>query len=469
MDFWLAGRAVVAAAAIMAAVAAAVAATQMRMQVMRTERLLDRAAAVAAVPRSSNPALEMLASKRAKAIAETGSSLSRGDFESAGRFTIGDPGLFHWESLVNHRSIITALAAVAMLAACSTIGNAPTPFNTSIDSQGKISKPEASRASSSHTNLYVANAGNATVTVYARGSNSVLRTISEGLTVPSALAFDGAGSLYVLNCEYCYSAAGDVTVYAAKSGKLLRTISGSSPAAIAVDQEGLIFIADYSDSIVKVYGSRGSRPLRTISKGIKGPRALALDRSGNLYVANCDDPCLGRIGGGTVTVYAAGGTTLSRTISQGVRSPVRLLIDSTGDLYVANYGTNSTPSFGGTIAAYAPGQNAPYESISQGVNGPIALAYSPSGTLFVGNCVYLCAYGSYNGFVSAYAADKTKPARMITQGVVDPAAMSVGSFGYLFVANPNSNTVQVYAPGSKTVHQTISQGISYPLGVAFGP
>jgi YVTN family beta-propeller protein len=58
---------------------------------------------------------------------------------------------------------------------------------------------------------------------------------------------------------------------------------------------------------------------------------------------------------------------------------------------------------------------------------------------------------------------------MITQGIVDPAAMSVGSSGYLFVANPDSNTVQVYAPGSKKVHQTISQGISYPLGVAFGP
>jgi DNA-binding beta-propeller fold protein YncE len=47
------------------------------------------------------------------------------------------------------------------------------------------------------------------VTVYAPGSKSVLRTISQGLNDPGALAFDGSGNLYVANIT-----GNAVTVYA---------------------------------------------------------------------------------------------------------------------------------------------------------------------------------------------------------------------------------------------------------------
>jgi DNA-binding beta-propeller fold protein YncE len=38
-------------------------------------------------------------------------------------------------------------------------------------------------------NLYVANAGNSDVTVYAHGRTKVLRTISQGVNAPQALGF----------------------------------------------------------------------------------------------------------------------------------------------------------------------------------------------------------------------------------------------------------------------------------------
>ena len=94
-----------------------------------------------------------------------------------------------------------------------------------------------------------------TVTVYAPGSKNVLRTISQGVNAPYALAFDGSGDLYVANAN-----ANTVTVYA----------------------------------------SGGGTVLRTISKGVKYPDALAFDSYGNLYVANAS--------GYTVTVYAPGST-----------------------------------------------------------------------------------------------------------------------------------------------------------------
>jgi hypothetical protein len=64
---------------------------------------------------------------------------------------------------------------------------------------------------------------------------------------------------------------------------------------------------------VTVYAPGLTSVLRTISKGVKGPRALAFDGSGNLYIANFTN--------NTVTEYAPGGTYVVRTISKGISGP----------------------------------------------------------------------------------------------------------------------------------------------------
>ena len=92
---------------------------------------------------------------------------------------------------------------------------------------------------------------------------------------------------------------------------------------------------------VTVYASGTTSVLDTISEGVNEPYSLALDGSGNLYVANLSTS--------TVTVYASGSTSVLRTISQGVSWPTALAFDDSGNLYV----TNLT---GGTVTVYAPGQ-----------------------------------------------------------------------------------------------------------------
>ena len=109
-------------------------------------------------------------------------------------------------------------------------------------------------------NLYVVNYAGNSVTVYDSSGKNELRTISQGLDVPVALAFDGSGDLYVAN---------------------------------------------YSASTVTVYAKGGGSVLRTISSGVNEPYVLAFDGSGNLYVAN--------LGTNTVTVYAPGSGKVLRT------------------------------------------------------------------------------------------------------------------------------------------------------------
>ena len=142
------------------------------------------------------------------------------------------------------------------------------------------------------------------VAVYPPGATRPSRIIQAGIGFPTSLAFDGTGSLYVLN--HTFSHGSDVTVYARGSGKVLRTISAR----------------------------------------LTNANAMALDSFGNVYVANVATSTAPS----AVTVYAAGTTTLVRTIEKGVREPVALAFDTSGNLLVANSPIRAT----NTVTVYAP-------------------------------------------------------------------------------------------------------------------
>jgi sugar lactone lactonase YvrE len=206
-------------------------------------------------------------------------------------------------------------------------------------------------------NLFVANRGRSTVTVYVPSSGMLLRKISSGVDTPEALGFDPSGNLYVENNPP--SGKKSVTIYAPSKGKPLRTIDFGIPLlSLAVDESGNLYVA--TDSEVAVYANAGAKLLRKISDGIRAPRALAFDDSGSLYVANID----------AVTVYAKNGTKPLRRITGGINRPRALAFDGSGNLYVANEEIN-------TVTVYAPGSDKVLRTISQGLNRPHTLAFGP--------------------------------------------------------------------------------------------
>ena len=105
----------------------------------------------------------------------------------------------------------------------------------------------------------------------------------------------------------------------------------NNPYALAVDSSGDLYVANYDNSTVEEFASGSTTPSATYSAGVSKPYALALDSSGNLYVAN--------YGNNTVEEFASGSTTPSATYSAGVSKPDALALDSSGNLYVADGGT----------------------------------------------------------------------------------------------------------------------------------
>ena len=353
--------------------------------------------------------------------------------------------------------LLAAWFCAAALSACGGGISPPASIaGSQIPARAPI-RPLARKAVGPFANLYVANFGNNTVTVYAPGAILPLRTISAGISYPSALAFDSLGNLYVINYSFSPS-GGYVTVYAPGSTSVSETIS-VYPYSLAIDRHDDLYVG--TQSSVYVFAPGTASPKQTITQGIDVASGMAFDSLGNLFVANNYNS--------TVTVYRPGDRVLIRTISRGLIRPYALTLDAADNLYVAG-GVDPTYYFFGTVTVYARGAKRPLRTLD-GVSGASDFAFNPSGNLFVANCGEYCG-GAFNGDVTAYLPGSKSPFRTISQDILSPRSLAFSPTGNLFVANYDfqiNGSVTVYAYGKKRLLRTITQGISLPISIAFGP
>jgi sugar lactone lactonase YvrE len=267
--------------------------------------------------------------------------------------------------------------------------------------------------------LWVANPYNSTITAYAGTPPTRITadTISAGLLGPKSLAFDAHGVLWVANYA-------NVTAYSGTTQIAADTITAglSAPSALTFDANGLLWVGDWpsgSPGSINAYSGATQVPGSTITNpqgltsGLYGPRGLAFDASGNLWVGN---------GGGnvnTVTVYA-GATQLGASTITGLAGPFGLAFDGSGHLWVSNANTNA-------IAAYTGTAQIPGTTITSGLNQPSGLAFDASGHLWVANS----STGVGGNTVTEYASTSQIAANTITAGLSGPMALVFAPSGAL--------------------------------------
>ena len=215
-----------------------------------------------------------------------------------------------------------------------------------------------------------------------------------------------------------YGQFGSFTTNTANNGGVSAN-SLTGPYGVALDSKGNLYVADVqnfrvlfyssgSTTATRVYGQFGSFTTNTGNNGgvsansLLAPFGVALDSSGNLYVADsANDRVLFYPSGSTTAtqVYGQGGSFTANTINNGgvtansLYYPTGAALDSSGNLYVADY-QNSRVLFypsGSTTATRVYGQGGSFTT-NIGNNGgvsanslgdPTGVALDSSGNLYV--------------------------------------------------------------------------------------
>ncbi|MGZ3777104.1 MAG: SMP-30/gluconolactonase/LRE family protein [Mucilaginibacter sp.] len=176
---------------------------------------------------------------------------------------------------------------------------------------------------------------------------------------PQGLAIDGAGNIYVAdfgnNVIRKITPSGTVSTYAGNGvaafvdGAALKVAAFNGPAGLAFDTHGNLFVADQNNNMIRKISAAGGVSLiagtpraghvnLTVDSAagawgaFNKPVALAVDPSGNLYVADKNNSAIRQITPAGVITTIAGGPKQQALIGY----PAGICVDASGNSFITD-------------------------------------------------------------------------------------------------------------------------------------
>jgi len=358
------------------------------------------------------------------------------------------------------------------------------PYGIAVDATGNLYVAD----SSNHT-IRKINPGGTVTTLAGKAGYSLpsdqISTSGDGtgsaarFSGPTGLAMDAAGNIYVVgsgeNAIRKVTAAGVVTTFAGGGSANLFIV----PQGVAIDSAGNLYVADaFNHTIHKVTpggvvttvagSASGSADGVGTAAMFFGPRGVAIDAAGNLYVADSGNATIRKISpDGVVTTFAGRAGVTGSADGAGTAAtfnfPCGVAIDATGNLYVADSGNALIRKItaGGVVTTLAG--RAGQVGHADGGTGvslffrPVALTTDQTGNIFVADASdqtvrkitpagTVSTVAGLSPFQSAGSADGTAAARFFA-----PQGLANGPAGEIYVADTGNHTIRkISATGAVT-------------------
>lgn len=229
-------------------------------------------------------------------------------------------------------------------------------------------------------NIYIANGpGNRVVRISSGGLTTLAGgtggfggdggpAVAASLNFPEGIAVDAQGNVYIADTA-------NHRIREVSNG-IISTVAGTTglgyngdniqatqatllyPQAVAVDSQGNLYIADtqnqrirkVSGGIITTVAGNGTAGYSgdkgsAVAAQINGPKGLAVDSTGNLYIADTGNSAIRRVSGSVISTVAGTGTAGyagdgGPATSALLNLPVGVTVDASGDLYIADTGNN---------------------------------------------------------------------------------------------------------------------------------
>ena len=309
---------------------------------------------------------------------------------------------------------------------------------------------------------------------------------------PNDIALDGSGNLYISQYKHDrirkVDSAGIITTFAlgdndSPSGDGGPAIAAllNRPSDVAVDGAGNLYFVDSADNQARKVDSAGiiTTVAGTGTAGSSGdggpateaqlslPFGVAVDRAGNLYVADLGNHRVRKVNSsGTITAFAGTGTAGNSgdggpaTMAQ-LRNPVSVALDGSGNHYIADYNNHTVRKVdsSGIITTVAGTGTAGFSFRENGgpatrarLNEPWGLAVDRSGNLYIADSLnHQIRKVGTNGLIATIAGTSSSgfsgdggPAT--SARLHEPSGLAVDGSGNIYIADRSNRRIRKLTP-----------------------
>ena len=229
-----------------------------------------------------------------------------------------------------------------------------------------------------------------------------------------------------------------------QSNAVITVASGfSNPSGVAVDVSGNVYIADSSNNAIKMWNATTQQVTTLISSGLTSPSGLTLDAAGNLFIADFGD--------GTIDKWNAGTQQLTTLVSTGIVGPFDVAVDGSGNLYIADPTNHSIDKWNVSTQQLTTLYTNSHRQLA-------GVAVDAAGNVYFSDFA--------NNVIEVWSAATQQVTTLIATGLNGPTGLRVDGSGNLYIANYLNGTVNEWNPVTRTLATLLSAGTELPQSLA---
>jgi len=266
-----------------------------------------------------------------------------------------------------------------------------------------------------------------TLTVTQAGStyvaaNQVTTLVSLGQSVPTSVAVDGAGNVYIADFGVTETSSATIKQWTPASNTLSTLVSTGLTGfcGVAVDGVGNVYIADSGNSAIKKWTVASNTVSTLVSSGLNGPYSVAVDAAGNVYIADTSN--------NAIKEWLAVNGTVTTLVSSNLDYPEGVAVDEAGNVYIADFSNNTIKEW--TVVNNTVTTLASASSSAVAVDG-------------AGNAYYL-DLNFFNNVIKEWTAASGTVTTLVSSGLGGPTAygVAVDGTGNVYIADSWNHAIK---------------------------
>ena len=227
-------------------------------------------------------------------------------------------------------------------------------------------------------------------------------------------------------------------------GAVTTLVSGlNTPRGVAVDASGNVYIADTGNNAIKKWRASTQQVTTLVSSGLSGPTGVAVDGSGNVYIADT--------GNSAIKEWNASTQQVTVLVSSGLNAPRGVAVDIFGNIYIADTGNKA-------IRGWISATQQLITLVSSGLKQPSAVAVDVLGDVYIAD--------TGNNAIKVWNAATQQVATLALSGLSGPAGVAADGAGNVSIADTGNNAIKQWSVSAQQLTVLVPSGLNGPQGVA---